>query len=360
MMYRILILLLMSVFTFQYAAAQDSEKYSATDAMDNALNRFVRPGYKSLRVNSSEMLRVTKDLCAKADNLALENTQRQFSNLVSAWGGIEMIRFGPILGDNMLERFFFYPDRRSRSLKRINRLLSAKEESALDPEKLTKLSVALQGLTALDIVLYGTGSDVLTKVVQGHRCRYAMSIATNLVAISSELDREWNGEHEFLYLWGKPGYRNPVFANNAAAITHLFSTIVHGLEVVRDLRLTAFLKETAEDDRPKSAPLWRSRNTMRLLLANIKSMEKIYRTSELMHFLSADNKHIAKSADAQFLAIYELINTDLDIAKDLSNIDEREKLSQLHAGIDQLITTFDKRFAGSMGLSVGFFFNDGD
>jgi len=204
-MLRMFVAFLISALAVQPISAKDVSVYSATAAMENILNGFIRPGYDRLRVEANELSATTKELCEKADTAALERVQQQFSKLVSAWGGIEFIRFGPVLADNLLERFFFYPDRRSTSLKRINRLLAGEEETALDPVKLTKLSVALQGLTALDIVLFGTGADALIKAPQSHRCKYAMSIATNLSSISTLLDRDWNGEHEFLYLWTKPG-----------------------------------------------------------------------------------------------------------------------------------------------------------
>lgn len=357
---RLIIALAMSVFATLPAPAKDAGDYSAGDAMENVLSGFIRPGYQRLQAAADGLSSATGKLCQSADTQTLQRVEQRFSELVSAWGGIEMIRFGPILADNHLERFFFYPDRRSTSLKRINRLLAEKEEKALDPAKLTKLSVALQGLTAFDIVLSGTGAEALLKTPNSHRCRYAMAIAANLASISTLLNREWHGDHEFLYLWTTPGYRNPALASDDTAIAHLISTIVHGLEVVRDVRLAAFLKESADDDRPKSAPLWRSGNTMGLLAANLASVEKIYHESDLAHFLPEDKKLIARSIESEFATLFELVNRDIEPAQALSNEVERARLVRLRFVISQLITTFDKQLAGTLGLSIGFFFDDGD
>lgn len=357
---RLLFLVFVLVSGTNSVLAQDNANFPAAAMMKQVLTGYVQPGYARLHLKSKELTGATNSLCQKADIASLNQVREKYSQLVTAWGGIEMIRFGPILGNNLLERYFFFPDRRGSGLKRVKKLLAKQESKALDPVQLTSISVAAQGLGALDFVLFGTGFEALTSEPNNFRCQYAHSVAQNLQSISKLLDHEWHGEHEFLYLWSSPGYRNPVFAKDSVAVTHILSTIVHGLEVVRDVRLGAFLKDTPIKDRPKSAPLWRSNNTMHLLLANVSSVEKIYRTSHVEKYLPEDKKQIGLSVEKQFDEIRQLIDPKLVIADGLSNADTRSNFVKLYGAVDKLIKTLNKEFAATLGLSLGFFFNDGD
>jgi predicted lipoprotein len=356
----LLIIIVLLSFGARSASAQDNTKFSATKAMKQVLSEYIQPGYAQLHLKSRELVNATKRLCQQPNENSLNQTREKYSQLVSAWGGIEMIRFGPILGNNLLERFFFFPDRRGSGLKRIQKLLAKQESKALDPAQLSKISVAAQGLGALDFALYGTGFETLIGTSDNYRCQFAHSVALNLLAISNLLDKEWNGSHEFLYLWSSPGYRNPVFAKDSAAITHILSTIVHGLEVVRDIRLAAFLKDLPKKDRPKSAPLWRSNNTMRLVLANISSVEKIYLTSQVRKLIPEDKKQVALSVEKQFVGLRNMIDPNLNVADALANPVTRNEIIEFNTALDNLIKTIHDEFAATLGLRLGFFFNDGD
>lgn len=359
-MVRLLLTVIVLVFNFQPATIYAKDVFKAADAMEQVLSQFIRPGYKKLHEKSVALSAATDELCATANTSTLAKAQQQFSQLVDAWGNIEMIRFGPILGDNNIERMFFFPDRRGKGLKRIRRLIAEQDEKTHDPVQLAKISVAAQGMSAMEYVLFGAGSEQLAQTSGEFRCGYGRSVISNILAITKNLDTQWSGTPEFLYLWGKPGYRNPVFAKDEAAIQHLISTIVHGLEVVRDVRLAAFLKDQPDDDRPKSAPLWRSNNTMRLVFANINSVEKIYRTSNIQSFLPIESTYVANLVADRFVELRDIVSSDLIIADALGNPNSRAKLGKLYSKVDGLINLLDQDFAGSMGMTLGFFFDDGD
>ena len=73
----------------------------------------------------------------------------------------------------------------------------------LDLQKLQNKSVALQGLGALEYLLYGTGGDKIGKQAQQMRTNFAvltrLLIAKNLVAISKAGgSQEWRDGEKFV------------------------------------------------------------------------------------------------------------------------------------------------------------------
>src|SRR5204863_437791 len=70
-----------------------------------------------------------------------------------AWGGVEFLRFGPMATTGRPERFDFWPDPRGFTDRQLRTLIAQRDPAALDPATLEKKSVAVQGLTVLEILL---------------------------------------------------------------------------------------------------------------------------------------------------------------------------------------------------------------
>ena len=82
--------------------------------------------------------------------------------------------------ENRLERILFWPDRKSTGLKQVQRALAEKDATATNPAKLKGKSVAMQGLGALEFVLFGTGAEKLAGPGEDYRCAYGRAIAGNV------------------------------------------------------------------------------------------------------------------------------------------------------------------------------------
>ena len=102
---------------------------------------------------------------------------KAFRPTTDAWSYAEIIRFGPITEQNRLERMLFWPDRKGIGLKQVQATLAAKDATAADPAQLPAKSVAMQGLGALEFVLFGTGAEALATAGDPYRCRYGAAIA---------------------------------------------------------------------------------------------------------------------------------------------------------------------------------------
>ena len=129
--------------------------------MTNVVMRFIQPRYETFLETTTALENSLDALCKNPSNKMLSKSRFLFSSTVRAWAGIELVRFGPVTENNRFERILFYPDRKSTGLKQVQRILIQSDESAVHLERLPQKSVAVQGLGALEYVLFGNGSDSL-------------------------------------------------------------------------------------------------------------------------------------------------------------------------------------------------------
>lgn len=356
----VLVLSALIVCCFPAQAQLDALDDEARMSMQSTLNEYVRPRYRELNAAAGNLENALRYLCEDPSQARLDSVRKTFAALVTKWGEIEMFRFGPILAENRLERFLFHPDRKGRGLKQVQALLATKDQSAVRLETLQQKSVALQGLGALEYVLFGRGSDGLSAGENDYRCLYAHVVSRNLVDIAQQLDEGWSGDADLHRQWTEFGAQNPNFTDGREALSHLLSTIVHGLETARNVRLAAFLKPTPDRDRPRSAILWRSKSTLPILRANIRSMAALFDQSQLVNALPEDVRDkISRDIRHQFSALHA---TEIDgaVAHILADDNQRSRLVEIDRQLEKLIATFYGRYAQAVGLRVGFFFDDGD
>src|SRR5829696_9236315 len=114
----------------------------------------------------------------------------------------------------------------------------AKNDAALiSPEALAQKSVALQGLTALEQVLYG-GSGLLGQP-SAFRCQYATAIATNVAAIAARVDAAWAARDGYGRLMLNPGPGNSAYLEPREVTQELAMAYSTGLLSLRNLKIGA-------------------------------------------------------------------------------------------------------------------------
>ena len=357
-MKRLAALLAMPLFVGNIAPAVANEK--ATEIIEGSISGFVRPAYAALHERADALAEAVKKLCATPSRDNLQSAQDSFRAATDAWSYAEIIRFGPITEQNRLERMLFWPDRKGIGLKQVQATLAAKDTTAADPAQLPTKSVAMQGLGALEFVLFGTGADALYQTGNLYRCQYGVAIAGNIATIAGDVDAAWAGDG-FAGQWAHPGPGNPLYKTGTELVTELLEVFVNGLELVRDVRVGGFLGEQAAGDKPKQAIYWRSDGTARSLAANIAGMKALFDASGLGAQLSPDTHWIAESIKFEFgNAIAAANAADGPIAATLADGKKRAKLSYFNVVTSSLSELFGKRLSAEFGLTAGFSSLDGD
>ncbi|MBZ9701123.1 MULTISPECIES: imelysin family protein [unclassified Mesorhizobium] len=338
-----------------------SAAVKATDVIQRAIDGFVRPAYASLHDRAAGLNKAMHALCEKPSKGDLDAARAEFSRTVDAWSSAEIIGFGPVKENNRLERMLFWPDRKSIGLKQVQAALAAQDPSATDPAQLSGKSVAMQGLGALEFVLYGDGADALAGKNDPYRCAYGAAVAGNIETMAGDVADAWNKPDGFAALWANPGPQNPLYRDGTEAVTELVGIFINELEMVRDVRLKGFLGGKPEADKPKQAIYWRSQNTTNSLAGNLAGIDGLFEASKLGDALPADARWMAESIRIQLVngvATAKSVQGPIDMA--LADPALRAKLEHLALITSSLSTLFGTRLTAEFGLTAGFSSLDGD
>ena len=327
--------------------------------MAKAVDGFIRPGYHRFHDSATAMTSAMGALCAAPSQLSLDGARTAFGSVVDAWSRIEIVRVGPVLAGNRFERILFFPDRKGTGL--VQAALAKSDESATTVETLKDKSVAMQGIGALEFVLFGTGFEALAAEKNGYRCRYGAAIAANLQRLGGELATEWDRPDGIQAAWKTPGPDNPIYRDEAEAAKELLGVLVHAAETLRDQRIESFYKGTEGKALPHQAIYWRSGNTFRSITANIEAVRDLMAQSGMVDLLAEDNRSVVSSTD--FVAhSLSRVSGDIepDVAKALETPEQVAKLDFLLLNSRDLILRLNNDLGGGIGLAAGFSFSDGD
>ena len=326
-----------------------------------SIGDFVRPGYVRLHDTTASLGQAVGGLCKTPSDASLEATREAFSATVDSWASIELIRFGPVTEDNRLERILFWPDRKSIGLKQVQAALADKDPTAIDATQLAGKSVAMQGLGALEFVLYGTGSEELSGEAGAFRCAYGLAISKNLETIAGELAAEWADPARFSQKWQEFGPQNPLYRDDSEVLTELLEVFINGLELIRDQRLGGFLGAEEKADKPKQALFWRSGKTADTLAANMEGLKALLDASGIGPALPETARWIGQSADFEFNNAITAAKASRGPVSDvLADPAKRGKLAYFGVVTSSLTELFGTRLSAELGLTAGFSSLDGD
>ena len=343
-------------------ADQDAARPPIGPVLQRMLTEYVRPGYAEVNAAAASLKTSVAALCENPTDESLKAARAAFRGAVESWSRMEWLRLGPVMSENRLERILFFPDRKGTGRKQVEAAIASRQQNVTEVATLAGQSVAMQGLGALEFILFGSGSDALAAPEASHRCAFARAAATNLVDLSDEIIAGWRDGTGLARVFLKPAPGNPLFRTDQEALNLLLGQMIHGLEAIRDTRVNAFLdRENPGHDRPRSALFWRSGMTLPSIRANLEGLETLFNQSGI-EIVSKDSA--PRLADAIRFEFRQAIRTARDLEAPVGDLladpETREKLLYLDYAIKIIIARLDQEFAQAGGLAVGFSFGDGD
>jgi len=337
-----------------------SAERSASATITGAVEGFVKPAYAAFHNSTAALKSSVGELCAGPSPAALDAARAAFSETTRAWSEVEIIRIGPVTEENRLERVLYWPDRKSIGLKQVQAAIAERDASVTDTARLAEKSVAMQGLGALEFVLFGTGSEELAKG-EAFRCSYGAAISGNLDTIAETVEKGWEDPSGFGASWANPSSSNAFYRTDAEALTDLLEVFISGTELVRDQRINSFLGETEKADKPKQALYWRSQGTAEALGGNMAGMKALFDASDLAGTLPANSRWIAQSINFELgNAIRAAEGASGPIDEVLADPTRRGKVAYFKLVTTSLSELFGKRLSAELGLTAGFSSLDGD
>ncbi|WP_180900446.1 imelysin family protein [Martelella soudanensis] len=342
-------------------SAAAMNEHAVPGVLEQAVDGFIRPGYQNFAASTATLSGAVEAFCASPDETSYEAATAAFDNTVEAWSAIEIVRTGPVLEDHRFERILYYPDRKSIGLKQVQAAIVEEDESALDPDYLPQKSVAMQGLLALEFVLFGTRYETMLEAPDTYRCRYGEAIATNMDRVAGELIAAWEAEDGVADAWKHPGPENPLFRTDDEALTALLGILVHGAETVRDQRIEYFYRGEDGPNFAARAIYWRSQNTWPSIAANLDALQALLNDAGMEDLLDEDVRSIVSSVNFLFSALEGVADgMSPDIEFVLDDPDQRAKLDYMIINLRDLIVRLNDNYGGAIGLGAGFSFADGD
>jgi predicted lipoprotein len=354
---RLMICALVLMFVAPVSAAS---LLPARDITQGAIEGYIRPAFHQFAEEAHSLQLNVSALCAAPGVDSLGAAQNQFRSTVIAFSHIEFVRIGPLGLGHRLEQLLFWPDRKGIALKQVQAALATKDETATNAATLERKSVAMQGLVALEYLLFGTGSEALA-IGDDYRCRYAAASATLISELAATLDAEWGdpkGMSDHM-LSPQPTYDD--YRTETEVLEKLAATLIHGTETIRDQRVNPILGAADGGPKTKSALFWRSGMTVPALAANFAGLHEYFVAARFTEAMGQTNDWIANGAVFEFEnAVRAAADITDPIEMAVTNEEELRALKYLVIITGSLDTLLGENLASALGLSVGFSQLDGD
>jgi uncharacterized protein len=293
----------------------------------------------------------------------LQEAKTAFAATVSAWSDVEPIRFGPVADEHRYERIFYWPDPKGLGARQVRDALAKQDESVIDTTSLAGKSVALQGLPALEDLLFGDGAEALAKPggdsATLFRCRFAASIAVNVASMVKEIVAGWQDGAPYTKAYLEPAPDNSAYHAPKEMTLELFKAFATGIEMVRDQKLAKPLGAKAAEAKPELAQFWRSNLSFANMAGNLSGVRTLFADGGFAGVVREESPGVEDSILFDLNHAIEVLH---GVRKSVALRDEdiRAKLDALRISLKGATTTAGDMIARGAGLSFGFNALDGD
>ena len=214
----------------------------AVGDVERALTEHILPGHATFAEATAALAKTAQTDCSA------EAVRPAFHSAYDAWLGISHIQFGPIEDQGLSLAISFWPDPKDATGKAIGRLMSDADPIVDDPQSFGEVSVAAQGFTALERLLYEDQPE------DAYACRLTRAIAAGLARNAAALQIGWENHADLMRTAGA----NTRYQSKDEAHRALYTSLSSGLEFLDDQRLGRPLG-TFDRPRPTRAEARRSR-----------------------------------------------------------------------------------------------------
>jgi predicted lipoprotein len=324
-----------------------------------AVKAHILPRYLALSEAMGQFEREAKGFCA-GDRRNLASVRQSWLAAMKAWQSIQHVRFGPIDLFNRQQRFAFWPDPRNVAGRQMAELLAARDRAQLAPDRLVTGSVAVQGLSAAERLLWGDDATKISGTGEDaqFRCSYLTSIAANLAGMARDTRADWAAPPR--------DYARSFIASSGEGIMHvspqdgtldIFKSLYTAIELVGDHKLARPLGPDWSKSKPRLAEFWRSASSGVAIAANLDAARDLYRT--ISPFVKD------RALDAELKRRLDGIATlSLALGGPLESViadkTRRPAAERLRADIMQIKALLAERLTQALGIPLGFNALDGD
>ncbi|GJL81279.1 MAG: hypothetical protein DHS20C01_09130 [marine bacterium B5-7] len=345
------------------AAQPDSGKYQAINI--TFVDQFAVPAYEAFDDAATHLARSAEAFCENMNDNTREGLVDSYYEAMDAWQWVQMISIGPISFELRRFRIQLWPDRRGNVSRHLDLLLSEKNTGALSGAEFQTGSVAVQGLSALEILIFDESGGLATTTPvatenddSGFRCQVINAIAQNVASIAKAVRTEWTESDDAFRGYIETASLGNAFFDSADGLS---ARILHDLRVqlqtIVEYKIERPLSDTAESTRLRRAESWRSQRTIHNIRINLKAIHSAYDVS-FRPFLSEE---LALRVDEKFNQADELLAPigEFSTAALIDPV-ERERINAVIEVVDELVQLFIQQIPAALDLNPGLTSLDGD
>ena len=347
----------MLLLSFAPALAQNTS-VSPDNFIGPVVETVYQPRYEKFARQGRQFMQTVQQSCLHVTNESVSILRDQFEHLVAAFSDVELFRVGPALEANRSNRLFFWPDKRRVGERQLRALLSDAKTIHITENQLVQKSVALQGLPALERLLFSNQIKMyLSDKNKALYCNVLTAIAQNVSSMANALNESWSTETEFLGSLYQPQAGSDYFRTEREVLSSLVTQVIVGISVVLDRKLKPLV---ADDGRWTNAPLWMSGQSMPMIRGNMNSIRALVMESGLARRAGLENELTFEFGTVEgMLSALITMPVLLDNSGQL-NEEARSLIRALTATVGGISSTLDDRFTKRLGVSASFNSEDGD
>ncbi|HVJ43001.1 MAG TPA: imelysin family protein [Dongiaceae bacterium] len=300
-----------------------------------------------------------------------------FNGVSDAWMAVQLLRFGPLTQNQRLDRIAYWPERSNITEKQIAAFLAAADTSKLVPASFATASIALQGLTALERLLFDSehGTDgkavsdkAMAQLMAGtpaaaYRIELIGAIAGNLRQIAKEGRAAWQ---DFAVKLGK-GDQGGFAASPQEATNQIYAGLVTVSQLIGGQKLGLALGKSQAAAKPHQAEQWRSGRSLHNIDRNLMALKQALLgdpTGSAIALVTApDTAAVLSQKLTSALAACEQALAAVNLPLDLAVTDDkagRGEVQALLVRINQFRDILTNEMPKAAGITLGFNDLDGD
>lgn len=337
-------------------------------AMDATARDVIVPGYESFQAAADTLRAETTALCAAPSAAQLAKTQSAFAATAARWARLQFVTLGPISEHQRAARIEYWPDKRNVVGRQLSEVLDKQDPAALEPERFATTSVGVQGLPAMERLLFE--DDALQAVAKdapgaAFRCGVMAAIGDNLHNIAADVLAGWTGgDKPFLDRIAHPDPDDEELPTARDAAGRLLNDMLTTTIAVRDRKLLTILGENLEKAKPQAAEFRRSNQSLAMLTANVEGLRDLFGgEAGLASLLRSTKEGEQIAADASLILDRALAVKDkitLPLGEAAADAGQRPHVETLAAELVKLRDLLAGPVASSLNLPIGFNALDGD
>ena len=261
--------------------AQTNENWNAVNLL--ITDDYVIPAYEYLALKAGELESSAQELCAieergeGADGFAqqLSEVKSKYHGVMDAWQEIQHIQFGPVTYFNWNFRMQYWPDEKGTGSRQLQALVAGQDIEALESENFGRTSVGVQGLPALENLLFSENSEL--ELQEAYRCQVLATISRNISEISTGIHQRWRDE--FRTTVANADERG-FFESAEDATIDFLKALVEPVRRIQEQKVNEVIGDSPEAVRVRRAESWRSGRSLRNIRLNVAALNSLFIGSE--------------------------------------------------------------------------------